>query len=143
MNVNKRRIMISIIALLSLNSLHAKHEFLDDPNDAPRVGQSILSTPGLSGSFDYSDFESVREPFTKNLLNLINKISLPDIKFDGGNLNQNKLTVYENTEPLMFEPIESMNALSFKLNNIKANMRVNDFYYEVIGFIPIKGYLDI
>lgn len=57
MNVNNRRIMISIIALLSLNSLHATHEFLDDPNDAPRVGQSILSTPGLSGSFDYSDFE--------------------------------------------------------------------------------------
>jgi hypothetical protein len=33
------------------------------------------------------DFEDVRKPFTKNLLALINKISLPDIKFDGGNLN--------------------------------------------------------
>ena len=87
MNVRNRRIMISIITLLSLNSLQASNEFIDDPNVAPNLEQSILSTPGLSGSFDYSDFESVREPFTRNLLLLINKISLPDIKFDGGNLN--------------------------------------------------------
>ena len=85
----------------------------------------------------------MREPFTKNLIILINKISIPDIPFDGGNANQLKLKLYDNTDPIKFEPLDYMNALSFKLSNIKGNIRVNDFYYEVIGFIPIKGYLDI
>ena len=87
----------------------------------------------------------MREPFTKNLIILINKISLPDIPIPegNGNANQLKLTLYDNTEPLNFSPVPDMNALSFRLNNIKGNIRVNDFYYEVIGFIPIKGYLDI
>jgi hypothetical protein len=49
--------MMSIIALLLLGSLQAKDKFLDSPDDQPKLGQRILSTPGLSGSFDYSDFE--------------------------------------------------------------------------------------
>jgi hypothetical protein len=87
----------------------------------------------------------MKEPFTKNLIILINKISLPDIPIPegNGNANQIKLTLYDNTEPIKFEAEDTMNALSFKLDNIKGNIRVNDFYYEVIGFIPIKGYLDI
>ena len=36
-----------------------------------------------------------------------------------------------------------MNALMFKLTNVKGNIRVNDFYIELAGFLPIKGYLDI
>jgi len=54
---DNRRIMMSIIALLTLSSLQAKDKFLDSPDDQPKLGQRILSTPGLSGSFDYSDFE--------------------------------------------------------------------------------------
>lgn len=145
MNGDNRRMMISLIALLSLNSLQATQEFLDKPNDAPRLGQRIISTPGLSGSFDYSNFESVREPFTKNLITLLNKISLPNFDIPGGlgYFKQNKLTLYQNTEPIIFEPVESMNALMFKLTNIKGNIRINDFYIELAGFLPIKGYLDI
>ena len=54
-----------------------------------------LITPGLSGSFDYSDFESIKEPMTKNLLRLINNMTLPDINFDGnvGYMRGNKLFV--------------------------------------------------
>jgi hypothetical protein len=54
-----------------------------------------MITPGLSGSFDYSDFESIKEPLTKNLLSLINNMTLPDITFDGnvGYMRGNKLFV--------------------------------------------------
>ena len=54
-----------------------------------------LNTPGLSGSFDYSDFESIKEPLTKNLLSLINNMTLPDLTFDGniGYMRDNKLFV--------------------------------------------------
>lgn len=61
------------------------------------LGQSKpnLSTPGLSGSFDYSEFESIKEPLTKNLLRLINNMTLPDLNFDGniGYMRDNKLFV--------------------------------------------------
>jgi hypothetical protein len=52
-----------------------------------------LITPGLSGSFDYSDFESIKEPLTKNLLRLINNMTLDDIVFDGGYMRGIRLFV--------------------------------------------------
>ncbi len=100
------------------------------------------STPGLSGSFDYSDFESVREPLTKSLLKAINKIKLPNIPFPGGNLNNNNLKVYQTNDLLIFQPIEANNSILFQITNLKVNMRVNDFEYNGAA-IPIKGYLDV
>ena len=50
--------------------------------DLGQVKPNVI-TPGLSGSFDYSDFESIKEPLTKNLLRLINNMTLDDINFDG------------------------------------------------------------
>lgn len=62
-----------------------------DAQQGQMLEQMISTTPGLSGSFDYSDFESVRKPLTQNILAIINNLKVPDIAFDGGYLNQNKL----------------------------------------------------
>jgi hypothetical protein len=50
-------------------------------------------TPGLSGSFDYSDFKEVRESFLKTLLQILNNMTLPDFEFDGGYMKNNSLLI--------------------------------------------------
>ena len=68
-------------------------------------------------------------------------MKLPDIPITDGYLNQNKLYI-EPTTDLTFQALDKENALLFQLKNLKARMRVNDFYYSGI-LIPVRGYLDI
>ncbi len=58
------------------------------------LGQATnVLTPGLSGSFDYTDFESIKEPMMKNILKLVNNLTMPDLTFDGGYMKGNKFFV--------------------------------------------------
>ncbi len=59
MNANRKRDMTStVIALLFLTAtLSTAHEFIDLSKIAPKTVRSIDSSPGLSGSFDYSQFD--------------------------------------------------------------------------------------
>jgi hypothetical protein len=58
-------------------------------------GNTSAPTPGLSGSFDYSDFKSFREPLLRNILNLINNMTLPNfpIGTDGSYMNGNSIFI--------------------------------------------------
>ena len=91
-----RLIIISLIALAVTRAVSNSFESIDE-TVGPKLEQheeKIIPTPGISGSFDYSDFEAVREPLTRNLLRAINKINIPNIPLPGGSLNNNNLTVY-------------------------------------------------
>jgi hypothetical protein len=91
MRSNQAR-LVYILLLSTLGAFHTHAlEF-----EFPRVElqQNIGNlTPGLSGSFDYSDFETIKEPMMKNILSTINDMSLPDINFDGGFMRGNRLFV--------------------------------------------------
>jgi hypothetical protein len=67
---------------------------------------------------------------------------MPDIAFTGGYLNKNKLIVYESKDPLIFQPVQTENAILFQITNLQAKLRSNDFGYTG-GLIPIRGYLDV
>jgi hypothetical protein len=99
------------------------------------------ATPGLSGSIDYTDFEKIKKPLTRNIVQIVNAMKVPDIQIEDGYLNNNKLFIQPTTFITLL-PIEKENALQFKLENLKAKLRVNDFYYSGI-LIPVRGYLDI
>lgn len=106
-----------LIALVSLGGTSA----LD-------LGQSgSVLTPGLSGSFDYSDFDTFKVPIINYILSIVNKLELPEITFNDGYMKGMKINVQQNTNSLIFIPYESENALSFQISNIIADLNVNQF----------------
>ena len=140
-----RILQTKIVALIGLVACIQAQQCLETPFEAPLeqpfLEQVLLPTPGLSGSFDYSDFDKIKKPLTQNILKIINNMKVPDIEITDGYLNQNKLYI-EKTTDLTFQALNKENALLFQLKNLKARLRVNDFYYSGI-LIPVRGYLDI
>ena len=73
--------------LLALASLGCTTSALD-------LGQSgSVLTPGLSGSFDYSDFDSIKVPIINYILSIVNNLDLPEITFTDGYMKGMKLNV--------------------------------------------------
>jgi hypothetical protein len=121
-----------LLALASLGGMSA----LD-------LGQSrSVLTPGLSGSFDYTDFDSIKVPIINYILSIVNNLELPEITIPDGYMKGLKLNVKQNTNSLIFIPYESENALSFQISNIIAEMSVSQFKYTGLG-VPIGGYLKV
>jgi hypothetical protein len=121
-----------LLALASLGGMSA----LD-------LGQSrSVLTPGLSGSFDYTDFDSIKVPIINYILSIVNNLELPEIAIPDGYMKGLKLNVKQNTNSLIFIPYESENALSFQISNIIAEMSVSQFKYTGLG-VPIGGYLKV
>lgn len=56
-------------------------------------------------------------------------MTLPDINFDGGYMRGNKLFVQQKAKSLIFEAIESQNAIRFQISDIFADMSVSNFAY--------------
>jgi hypothetical protein len=107
------------------------------------LGQSgSVLTPGLSGSYDYSDFDSIKVPIINYILSIVNKLDLPEITFTDGYMKGMKLIVKQNSNSLIFIPFESENALSFQISNIIADLNVNQFAYTGLP-LPIRGYLKV
>ena len=107
------------------------------------LGQSrSVLTPGLSGSFDYTDFDSIKVPIINYILSIVNNLELPEITIPDGYMKGLKLNVKQNTNSLIFIPYESENALSFQISNIIAEMSVSQFKYSGLG-VPIGGYLKV
>jgi hypothetical protein len=121
-----------LLALASLGSTSA----LD-------LGQSgSVLTPGLSGSFDYTDFDSIKVPIINYILSIVNTLDLPEITFTDGYMKGMKLNVKQNANSLIFIPYESENALSFQISNIIADLNVNQFSYTGLP-LPVRGYLKV
>ena len=102
---------------------------------------SIL-TPGLSGSFDYNDFDTLKDAMLTSILRKLNNMTIPEISFDGGYLRNNRLYVQQKADSLIFIPVEAENALVFQISNIVADMSVQEFAYTKL-LIPIKGFAKI
>jgi len=49
----------------------------------------------------------------KSILGAINNMTVPDIDFDGGYMRRNTLNVDAKPNSLIFEPVESDNAILF------------------------------
>ena len=57
------------------------------------VGANI-QTPGLSGSFDFTDFQSIKAPLLKAVLGIINNLSIDEpVSFDGGYFKGIKINI--------------------------------------------------
>ena len=107
------------------------------------LGQSgSVLTPGLSGSFDYTDFDSIKVPIINYILSIVNTLDLPEITFTDGYMKGMKLNVKQNANSLIFIPYESENALSFQISNIIADLNVNQFSYTGLP-LPVRGYLKV
>lgn len=107
------------------------------------LGQSgSVLTPGLSGSFDYTDFDSIKMPIINYILSIVNNKEIKEITIPDGYMKGVKLNVKQNKNSLIFIPYESENALSFQISNIIADMSVSQFKFTGLG-LPIVGYLKI
>ena len=107
------------------------------------LGQSgSVLTPGLSGSYDYSDFDTIKVPIINYILSIVNGLDLPEINFTDGYMKGMKLNVKQNANSLIFIPYESENALSFQISNIIADLNVNQFAYTGL-LLPVRGYLKV
>lgn len=71
-----RSLQTKLVVLFGLLAITQSQQCLETPFEAPLeqpyLEQAILPTPGLSGSFDYSDFEQIKKPLTRNLVAIIN-----------------------------------------------------------------------
>ena len=107
------------------------------------LGQSgSVLTPGLSGSYDSSDFDTIKVPIINYILSIVNGLDLPEINFTDGYMKGMKLNVKQNANSLIFIPYESENALSFQISNIIADLNVNQFAYTGL-LLPVRGYLKV
>jgi hypothetical protein len=42
---------------------------------------------------DYADFEKIKKPLTRNIVQVVNAMKVPDIQIEDGYLNNNKLFI--------------------------------------------------
>ena len=90
-------------------------------------------TPGISGSIDYSHFDTIQGPLVYSILDIVNNMTMPDISFanNSGQLNDNQINVKFRPEDLIMQPRPDINALFFQISNIEI-----DFYSAKFSYNP-------
>jgi hypothetical protein len=93
------------------------------------------ANPGLTASLDIDLIQQAKDVYFDKILDIIRHVDVPDFKFNGGYVKDNKFSITEDSDNVNFKSDATKNALVFSVEDLKAEFKSAHFRYKEMIFI--------
>jgi len=96
--------------------------------------------PGGKASISFDSLQAAKNTYFDYVLNIVNKVQIPDIGFHHGSMDGNSFHVNTASNHVNFAP-STGNTIDISVNDLSASFHSNTLRYKVT-FITAKGSID-
>lgn len=106
------------------------------------VGSIKAFDAGATASLDIGLVQEAKEVYWNYVMNILQKVTIPDISFKGGYIHSNHFQVTEASKNVQIVNDAAKNGVSLSVSDLKASFKSDSFRYK-ISFLTAKGNVQV